>query len=98
MLNPPKEFSVRAEGVSIMKRKELHFQVLSALRKMNMSLEDLEDGPTVILVANGRRAIPVRIFKTGDCLKISTGKVLKRTTKIPLESLCETDQLGPFHG
>ena len=65
-----------------MNRKELISQVLSALGEMEGGLED---GPTALLLSCGGRRVLVRVAKAGDRLKLTTGRVFRRTVEVPLD-------------
>ena len=63
-----------------MNRKELIAQALSALGEMDGCLED---GPTALLLPCGGRRVLVRVAKAGDRLKLTTGRVFRRTVEVP---------------
>ena len=63
-----------------MNRKELISQALSALGEMDGCLED---GPTTLLLSCGGRRVLVRAAKAGDRLKLTTGRVFRRTVEVP---------------
>lgn len=69
-----------------MNRKELISQVLSALGEMEGGLED---GPTSLLLPCGGRRVLVRVEKAGDRLKLTTGRLFRRTVEVPLDPPCE---------
>ena len=64
-----------------MNRKELIAQALSALGEMEGGLED---GPTALLLSCGGRRVLVRVAKAGDRLKLTTGRLFRRTVEVPL--------------
>ena len=65
-----------------MNRKELISQALSALGEMEGGLED---GPTALLLSCGGRRVLVRVAKAGDRLKLTTGRLFRRTVEVPLD-------------
>ena len=65
-----------------MNRKELISQVLSALGEMEGGLED---GPTALLLPCGGRRVLVRVEKAGDRLRLTAGRVFRRTVEVPLD-------------
>ena len=60
-----------------MNLREVVPQVLEALRQSRVCLEAL------VLSHKGKR-VPVRVAKAGDRLKITTGRVFRRTVEVPL--------------
>ena len=64
-----------------MNRKELIAQALSALGDLEGGLED---GPTTLLLSCGGRRVLVRAAKAGDRLKLTTGRVFRRTVEVPM--------------
>ena len=65
-----------------MNRKELISQVLSVLGDLEGGLED---GPTALLLSCGGRRVLVRVAKAGDRLKLTTGRLFRRTVEVPLD-------------
>ena len=65
-----------------MNRKELIAQVLSALGDLEGGLED---GPTALLLSCGGRRVLVRVEKAGDRLRLTAGRVFRRTVEVPLD-------------
>lgn len=63
-----------------MNRKELISQALSALGEMNGCLED---GPTALLLPCEGRRVLVRVAKAGDRLKLTAGRLFRRTVEVP---------------
>ena len=63
-----------------MNRKELIAQALSALGEMDGCLED---GPTALFLSCGGKRVLVRVAKAGDRLKLTTGRVFRRTVEVP---------------
>ena len=55
--------------------------MLEALRQ---SRACLEDGPAALVLSHKGRRVPVRVEKAGDRLKITTGRVFRRTVEVPL--------------
>lgn len=66
-----------------MRHKQLVAQVLSSLEREKRSREELGDGPTVVLVSQGKKLVPVKVSRDGNCLVLTTGRVFPRQTKIP---------------
>ena len=71
-----------------MNLREVVPQVLEALRQSRVCLED---GPTVLVLSHrGKRVqVQVQVTQEGDWLKLSTGRVWKRTVKLPARALGE---------
>ena len=63
-----------------MNRQGLISKALSALGEMDGCLED---GPTALLLPCGGRRVLVRVAKAGDRLKLTTGRVFRRTVEVP---------------
>ena len=74
-----------------MNRKELISQVLSVLGDLEGGLED---GPTALLLSCGGRRVLVRVAKAGDRLKLTTGRVFRRTVEVPLGGPCPAPDLS----
>ncbi|MFQ6893149.1 MAG: hypothetical protein ACLRS7_13255 [Acutalibacter sp.] len=55
--------------------------MLEALRQSRVCLED---GPAALVLFHKGRRVPVRVEKAGDRLKITTGRVFRRTVEVPL--------------
>ena len=71
-----------------MNLREVVPQVLEALRQSRVCLED---GPTVLVLSHRGKQVQVQVQVTqeGDWLKLSTGRVWKRTVKLPARALGE---------
>ena len=65
-----------------MNRKKLIAQALSALGEMDGCLED---GPTALLLSCGGRRVLVRVEKAGDRLRLTAGRLFRRTVEVPLD-------------
>ena len=63
-----------------MNLREVVPQVLEALRQSRVCLED---GPTVLVLSHKGKRVQVQVTQEGDWLKLSTGRVWKRTVKLP---------------
>ena len=70
-----------------MNLREVVPQVLEALRQSRVCLED---GPTVLVLSHKGKRVQVRVTKAGARLKITTGRVFRRTWKLPARALKET--------
>lgn len=62
-----------------MNRKE----IISILYKENV-LKDIDDGPTVVIVSNGKKNLLMRVKREGNYINVSIGKILRRTIRIPI--------------
>lgn len=60
--------------------------MLEALRQSRVCLED---GPTVLVLSHKGKRVQVQVTQEGDLLKLSTGRVWKRTVKLPARALGE---------
>ena len=69
-----------------MNLREVVPQVLEALQQSRVCLED---GPTVLVLSHKGKRVQVQVTKEGDCIKLSTGRVWKRTVKLPARALGE---------
>lgn len=67
-----------------MNLREVVPQVLEALRQSRVCLED---GPTVLVLSHKGKRVQVQVTQEGDWLKLSTGRVRKRTVKLPARAL-----------
>ena len=65
-----------------MNRQGLISKALSALGEMDGCLED---GPTALFLSCGGKRVLVRVAKAGDRLKLTTGRVFRRTVEVPLD-------------
>lgn len=64
-----------------MNLREVVPQVLEALRQSRVCLED---GPAALVLSHKGKRVPVQVEKAGDRLKITTGRVFRRTVEVPL--------------
>lgn len=60
-------------------------EIKTVLKQLPMPIHD--DGPTVILVEKKKKQIQIKVIKKKDYIEATTGKIIKRTIRIPLDEL-----------
>lgn len=65
-----------------MTKKEL----IEIIQKENV-LQDIDCGPTVLVVSKGKKDIQIRVVKKESYLNITIGKILKRKFRIPISEI-----------
>lgn len=58
-------------------------EIISILHKENV-LKDIDCGPTVVIVSNGKKNLLMRVKREGNHINVSIGKILRRTIRIPI--------------
>lgn len=61
-------------------------ELLQALRQQDIKA-DIENGPTAIVMSNGRKRTRAIVTKSGDNVVVTTGRVFKRKQCISLSGL-----------
>ena len=61
-------------------------EIISILRQRNL-LDNMDSGPTVAVISNGKKKVIIRVTMVGNHINISTGKILRRTMRIPISEL-----------
>lgn len=60
-------------------------EIKTVLKQLHMPLHD--DGPTVIIVEKEKKQTPIQVIKKKDHIEATTGKIIKKTIRIPLNEL-----------
>lgn len=61
-------------------------EIISILHQRNL-LDDIDSGPTVVVVSNGKKKTLMRVTKSGKHINVSIGKILRRTICIPISEV-----------
>lgn len=61
-------------------------EIISILRKQNV-MNDIVCGPTVLIISNKGKKIPVRVTLGKRYVNVSIGKVLRRIVRIPISEM-----------
>ncbi|MDO4669008.1 MAG: hypothetical protein Q4A63_04255 [Butyricicoccus pullicaecorum] len=61
-------------------------EIISVLREQNI-LKDIDYGPLVMAVSNGRKKMLVTVRREGNRIQVSTGKIIRHKIQISIDEI-----------
>ena len=61
-------------------------KIIAMLKEENI-LEDIENGPTSVILSDGKKDFLLRIKQVDNYIEVTTGKVFKHKIRIPISDM-----------